>query len=254
MTDPSLRDTARETRLLQSFVHIADTLVDDYDVDDVLHELTEVCVDVLDTTAVGLMLADQRGGLQTLAASSEKARLLELFQIAANEGPCLECFRSGDPVLVDNIAEYTSRWPQFAPTALKRDFHSAHSIPLRLRGKTIGSLNLFGQRPGSPGEQDLKVARALADTATIGILHERTIHRNEALTEQLQTALNSRISIEQAKGVLAHASGLDMDQAFQRLRQYARRTNNPLSRVANQLTEGILRPDQILGPQASRRS
>lgn len=252
MTDQAPRDSGRETRLLQAFVQIADTLVDDYDVADILHELTTVCVELLDATAVGLMLADQRGGLQTIAASSEEARLLDLFQIAADEGPCLACFRAGDPVFVDDIGAHAERWPQFTPTALEHGFRSAHSVPLRLRQQTIGSLNLFGRSPGSPGEQDLRVARALADTATIGILHERTIHRGELLTEQLQTALNSRISIEQAKGVLAHACGLGMDQAFQHLRRHARRTNSPLSRIAAQLTEGTLRPAQILTAQDTR--
>lgn len=236
----------RETRLLQAFVQMADTLVDDYDVADVLHQLVEHCVQLLDAAAAGLLLSDQRGGLRVMASSTEQTWLLELFQIQANEGPCLDCVRSGELVHVADLATMTDRWPRFAPEALEQGFVSVHAIPLRLRQDTIGALNLFGRHPGSMPEADVDAARALADTATIGILQERAIHRGEVLTEQLQTALNNRIVIEQAKGVLSYATQLDMEGTFQALRAYSRNNNTRLTEIARQLVTGALAPQDIV--------
>jgi transcriptional regulator with GAF, ATPase, and Fis domain len=224
---------------------MADTLVDDYDIAEVLHQLADHCVRLLDAAAAGLMLSDQRGGLQVMASSSEQTRLLELFEIQANEGPCLDCFTGGEPVLVADLSTMTERWPRFAPEALRQGFAAVHAIPLRLRRETIGALNLFGHDPHPLPQQDIEVASALADTATIGILQERAIHRGEVLTEQLQTALNNRVVIEQAKGVLAYAGKLDMDQAFQTLRAYSRSHNARLSDVAHNLAAGTLNPRDI---------
>ena len=238
----------REARLLAAFVRLADTLVDDYDMADLLHELAQHCVEILDVAAAGLLLSTQRGteSLQVLASSTEQTRLLELFQLQTNEGPCLECVRTGEAILVPDLTVAIERWPRFAPEALREGFVQVHALPLRLRGETIGALNLFGRRPGPLPEQDLRAARALADTATIGILQERAIHRGEVLTEQLQYALHSRVVIEQAKGVLAQAGDLDMDQSFQVLRAYARSHNSRLSEVAHQLVSGALRPQIVL--------
>ncbi|MGQ0837253.1 GAF domain-containing protein [Actinokineospora sp.] len=246
MSHPTDFGTARETRLLHAFVDLADTLVDDYDVVDVLHQLVENCVDLLDAAAAGLLLSDQRGGLLPVASTSEQTRRLELFQLEADEGPCLDCFRTGEPVVVADLAAATDRWPRFAAHAAAEGFRSVHAVPLRLRGSTIGALNLFGTQAGPMDDQDLRVARALADTATIGILQERAIRRGEVLTEQLQTALNNRITIEQAKGVLAHAGDIDMNQAFQRLRSYGRATSTRLSEIAHRLVTGELPPKVIL--------
>jgi len=236
----------RESQLLQAFVQMADTLVDDYDVADVLHQLVDHCVRLLDAAAAGLMLSDQRGNLHVLASSSEQTRLLELFQLQNNEGPCLDCVRSGEAVMVADLTAETRRWPMFAPLAVAEGFTSVSAMPLRLRRETIGALNLFGRNTDPLNEQDALVARALADTATIGILQERAIRRGEVLTEQLQTALNSRIIIEQAKGVLAYAGDLEMDQAFDTLRGHARRNGVRLSDVARQLVTGVLRPRDVI--------
>lgn len=236
----------RESQLLEAFLELADTLVDDYDVADVLHQLVKHCVDLLDAAAAGLLLSDQRGGLQVLASSSERTRLLELFQVQANEGPCLEAFRGGVAVSVPDLATETQRWPRFAPHAIREGFRSVHALPLRLRRETLGAMNLFGTEPGTLNEQDMRVARALADAATIGILQERAIRRSEVLTEQLQNALNSRVTIEQAKGVLAHADGLEMDEAFELLRSRSRSSNTRLGDLAHQLVTGALRTDDLL--------
>jgi len=251
MNDDTSPNAVREPQLLQAFVQMADTLVDDYDVVDVLHELVEHCLQLLPAAAAGIMLSDQRGNLQVLASSTEQARLLELFQLQNDEGPCLDCVRTREPILVADLSEERARWPRFAPQALREGFPAVHAVPLRLRRETIGALNLFGREPGVLGERDLQVARALADIATIGILQERAIRRGEVLTEQLQTALNSRVAIEQAKGALAQAGNLDMDQAFAVLRFYARKNNARLSEVARQIVTGALRPRNILDPQHS---
>lgn len=237
---------SRESRLVQAFVELSDTLVDDYDVAEVLHRLTAYCVDLLGATAAGILLSDQRGNLHVLASSSEHVQLLELFQQQANEGPCLDAFRGHEMVLVPDLAGEILRWPRFAPKAVNDGFGAVHAIPLRLRHETIGALNLFSTEPGPLGEVDLLVAQALADTATIGILQERTIQRGEVLTEQLQTALNNRIIIEQAKGVLAHASGIEVQEAFEVLRGYGRSHNSRLSGIAHQLVTGALNPGELL--------
>ena len=224
--------SAREARLAQQFVTLADTLVDDFDLMDFMDRLTAACLDVFDATAVGLLLVDQRGGLQLASSSSEESRLLELFQLQAEEGPCLDCIASGVAVTVDDLAASTERWPRFCRAASLVGYTSVHALPLRLRSEVIGGLSLFriGGVPLSLPEQ--QIAQALADVATIGILQQRSVHRSSILAEQLQTALNSRIVIEQAKGVLAEQGRIGMDEAYRLLRTYSRNHNLKLSEVA----------------------
>lgn len=245
MSDSPPAGAAREQELVSAFVDMADTLVDDYDVVDLLHRLADHCVTLLGAAAAGLLLADQRGGLQVMATSSERARLLELFQLQADEGPCLDAYRSGEIIEVVDLAQAQHRWPVFAPEALAEGFRSIQAVPMRLRGKVIGALNLFSRETGPLGQQDLNVARALADTATIGILQERAIRRREVLTEQMQGALTSRIIIEQAKGLLSHAAGISTEDAFEKLRSHSRNNNIRLSDVADQLMRGTLPVDSL---------
>jgi transcriptional regulator with GAF, ATPase, and Fis domain len=244
-TSPEHSPLERETRLVGAFVALADTLVADYDVVDLLHQLVDYCCELLGVAAAGIMLSDQRGSLQLLASSSEQTRLLELFQLQADQGPCLDCFRTGEPVTETDLAA-TDRWPVFAPHAAEQGYHYVHAVPLRLREQIIGAFNLFGDYPADPPTHDLTIARALADVATIGILHERAIRRGEVLTEQLQTALTNRVIIEQAKGVLAHAGGLEMETAFEALRAYGRHHSTRLSELAHQLATTHLDPQTIL--------
>ncbi|WP_410625797.1 GAF and ANTAR domain-containing protein [Amycolatopsis sp. cmx-8-4] len=236
----------RERQVTRTFVALADTLVDDFDVADLLHTLVRRCVDLLDVAAAGLTLVDERGSLQVLASSTEQARLLELFQLGIDEGPCVECFASRTPVLVADIAAEAGRWPRFAAEAAREGFASVHALPMRLRKQTIGALNLFGARPGELAADDVYLAQGLADTATIGILQERAVRHRETMSEQLQTALNSRVTIEQAKGVLAVTGGLTMDDAFAALRGYARDNGLRLSDVARALAERALDPALVL--------
>ena len=245
----------RERRLTRAFVELADTLVDDYDIIDLLDRLVGAAVDLLAADAAGILLADPRGELRVVAASSEDAQLMELLQLQSGEGPCMECFRTAAPVTVLDLDDASDRWPLFIRAVAQRGaFRSVHALPLRLRGQAVGALNLFHARPGGLPPDDLVLGQALADVATIGILQEQAIRRGEVVNEQLQTALNSRVVIEQAKGVLAQHGGSTMDQAFERLRGYSRANNLRLSEVARSLVDGALAPANVLGgARAPRR-
>jgi len=227
-----------DRQLAVAFVELADTLVDDFDVVDFLHQVTVRCADVLGVSAAGVLLTDQRGTLQVVAASTEQTRLLELLQLQTDEGPCPECFHTGRPIAVADLATAVGRWPRFAAQARRVGFASVHALPMRLRTDVIGALNLFGTQPGALDPDTIRLGQALADVATIGILQARAIHQRDTLAEQLQTALNSRVIIEQAKGVIAERRQLDMDQSFTLLRSTARTTNRRLSDLARAVVDG----------------
>ncbi len=232
-------------RLLGVVVHIADTLVADFDVLDFLHTLTERCVELLDADAVGLMLADQRGNLQVLASSTEEARMLELFELQHDQGPCLDCYRSGQPISNIDPDEAERRWPAFGAAVRAAGFASVHAIPLRLREEVIGALNLFLVRAGPLAAEDLALGQALADIATISLLQRRMLDEQQVLAEQLQGALNSRVIIEQAKGILAARQDSDMAAAFTALRTHARQTGAHLTTIASQIIDGTLDPAEL---------
>lgn len=230
----------REDLLARTLVQLADNLVDDFDVVELLTLLVSRCVDVLDVSAAGLMLIGPQGGPKVLASSSEAMRLLELFELQAEEGPCFDCFRTGEPVVDGHLDESGSRWPRFAAEALTAGFQSANALPMRLRGTVIGALNLFREDRGAMTTADVVVAQAFADVATIAILQHRAAAEAKTLNEQLNHALNSRIAIEQAKGVLAERAGIDMKQSFDRLRNHARNHNLRLVDVAQAVVSGTL--------------
>lgn len=245
--------SGREQLVSRAFVSLADTLVDEYDIIDLLDRLVGHSVELLAADAAGIVLGDARRELRVVAASSEDAQLMELLQLQSEEGPCLDCFTNAAPVSAVDLAEAADRWPVFAAAVADRGaFRSIHALPLRLRGEAIGALNLFHRQPGSLPAVDLALGQALADVATIGILSERAIHRGEVLNEQLQSALNSRVIIEQAKGVLAHRGNLSTDAAFDQLRRYARSNNLRLSDVARNVVETDLAAD-ILAPRGAGR-
>lgn len=226
MTDPT-------AGLRETFVHLADTLVDDFDLVEFLDLFTCRCVELLGVGTAGLLLADARGTLTMVAASEEKTRLLELFQLRNSEGPGLDCHQGAEPVACPDLARAGGRWPKFSREAENAGFRSVYALPMRLREEVIGALNLFDTRPAPLDDDGLCLARALADIATIGILHHRTWQRQEIVTAQLQTALNSRVIIEQAKGVLAERLRVSVDDAFGVLRAYARSNNRKILSVAN---------------------
>lgn len=227
----------REQRLAEVFVELADTLVEEFDVVDLLQILTERCVELVDTDAAGLMLDDQRGDLRLIAHTHESARLLELFELQQQEGPCLDCFATGQVIANIDLATATDRWQVFTQAAREVGFGTSHALPLRRR-QVIGALNLFteGRRPLR--DNDLAVVRGLADIATIGLLHERAVRDQVTLSEQLQTALHSRILIEQAKGVLSAQTGTSVAAAFALMRTLARRTGQPLTTLAGAVVAG----------------
>jgi len=227
-----------EQRLARVFVELADTLVDDFDMLEFLSMLVERCVELLDVAAAGVVLSDHRGALRMAAASSEQARLVELFAVQADDGPCLDCVRTGLPVYSTDLVADELRWPRFAPAARAAGFVATHAVPMRLRGTVIGALNLFKAEPNGVDEASVRLGQALADVATIGMLQQRAIDDNTILVEQLQTALNSRVVIEQAKGVLSAHGRVDMDHAFTALRGYARSHNLRLSELAFTVANG----------------
>jgi len=243
----------RERQLIRAFVGLADTLVDDYDIIDLLDRLVGYSVDLLAAEAAGILLADARRNLRVVASTNEQSEWIDLMQLQADEGPCVDCIRTGLPVSIVDLSGAASRWPRFGAALRERAaYGSVHALPLRLRGEAIGALNLFHGQAGALPDADLALGQALADVATIGILQERAIQRGEVLNEQLQTALNNRIIIEQAKGVLAQRGNLTMDAAFDRLRRYARDRNLRLSDLARQVVETDVAAD-VLATHASAR-
>jgi transcriptional regulator with GAF, ATPase, and Fis domain len=235
--------------LSETFVELTDTMVADFDVIDFLHVLTDRSVVLLDVSAAGLLLADPRGELRVVAASSEAARLLELFQLQNDQGPCLDCFRAGQPIDAADLAAAARRWPRFAPAAQQAGFAAVQALPMRLRDQVIGALNLFRATPGAFDPANVRIGQALADVATISLLHERSMRQSDTLNEQLQTALNSRVIIEQAKGKLAERLGIDMTQAFSLLRSAARNRNLRLADLAQAFIDGT---ETLTGDAAAR--
>jgi GAF domain-containing protein len=230
----------RETMLSRALVEMADTLVADFDVVELLTRLTDRCVEVLDVGAAGLMLVAPDGDLRVMASSSEAMRVLELFELQSQEGPCLDCYRTGQAIVNQDLAVVNGRWPRFATEALAAGFQSVHALPMRLRGAVIGALNLFHLEPGEMRQDDIEAAQALADVATIAIFQHRAALDAQVVNEQLNHALNSRIVIEQAKGMIAERKGVNMEQAFSTLRHHARNHNLRLADVARDLISGTL--------------
>jgi len=237
MTTPD-HQPDREQRVAEAFVSLADSLVDDFDLPDFLHQLTTHCLELLNADGAGVMLADPDGGIRLVASSDETARALELFEIDGDQGPCLSAYRSGHIVEHRRLDQPDPRWARFAERAHEAGYTSTHAIPMRLRGDTIGVLNLFSHAPGPLTEPHQRLGQALADVATIALLQHRAIGTHRTLTEQLQAAFTSRVDIEQAKGLLAERLGIAPDEAFQRIRRHARRTNRKLSTLARDLITG----------------
>jgi GAF domain-containing protein len=221
-----------DQRITQTLVELADTLVLGFDGIEFLHTLTERCVQLLDVDAAGILLIDQRGTLNLVAASTEQTRLLELFQLQNQEGPCLDCYHSGQGVACADLTAAPQRWPQFATAAREQGFAAVQAVPMRLREQTLGALNLFRSSPDAIPTDATAIAQSFANVATISLLQVRALRHSEMVTEQLQSALNSRLLIEQAKGILAERRHISLTQAFILMRAYARNHNRLLSQVA----------------------
>ncbi len=230
----------REEWLARTFVELADTLVADYDVVDFLSTLAERCAELLETAEVGLVLLDRQGGLQVMASSTERMRVAELFEVQNQEGPCYDCQRGGEQVVNEPLASDGDRWPRFGPMARDAGFRMVHALPLRLRRDVIGAMNVFDTEPKELTPREVTIVQALADAATIGILQERSVRRQVDVAGQLQGALNSRILIEQAKGVVAEQQEVSMEDAFALLRGYSRKSRTPLGEVARAVIDRSL--------------
>jgi GAF domain-containing protein len=231
--------------LAKTFVELADSLVTDFDVVDLLTLVVDRCVDVLDVGAAGLMLLGSDDELRVMASSSEAMRVLELFELQSQEGPCLDCYREGQPVVNQDLATVDGRWPRFRAEAVQAGFKSVHALPMRLRGQVIGALNLFHIESGAMRATDIEAAQALADVATITILAHRAALESQVLNEQLTHALNSRVLIEQAKGMVAERLTLDMEGAFKALRNHARNHNRKLIDVAQDVIASVMSPSDL---------
>lgn len=240
--------SVHQQHLTATLLELADTLGDDYDLFDYLDVLLERSCAVVDAAAGGVMLDNGHGALEVMAATEERARLLELFEIQGREGPCLDAFRSGERVVADDLAG-SGDWPLFTPTAVARGFAGVIALPLRYRDRSIGALNLFLEQSGSPELVQLQGVQALAQMAAIGILHERAAREARELSGQLQTALTSRVVIEQAKGILAERGGLDVGAAFDMLRTFCRNHNTRMRDTAAAIAAGELAADDVLAGQ-----
>jgi GAF domain-containing protein len=238
----------REQALLRAFIEFADTIVDEYDVVEFLHRLAERCVELVDASEAGIMLADSAGELRYIASSSERMRLIELFELQHDEGPCLDAFRDGVAVHMTLADEAHTRWPHFAPHAREGGFASVSALPMKLRTEVIGALNLFSSSAAPLSATDREVAQSLADIATIGILQERAVNDARLVTSQLESALESRVIIEQAKGIVAERNQVAIDAAFELLRGYTRKHNHLLRQTAQQIIDGTLASDALVEP------
>ena len=238
--------STRERDVVQAFVELSNELVDNYDMADLLVRLTTNCARLLDIASAGLLLSDPQGTLHLVAASSERTHDLEAFQLQRDEGPCLDCYHSGEPVVVPDLEAEAHRWPQFVPAARAAGFASVHAVPMRLRSSVLGTLGLFGTHVGSLQDDDLTLAQALVHVASVALVNERAAADRAIVNSQLQHALTSRILLEQAKGVIAQSGGLEIDKAFEVLRRYARDHGRKLSDVASEVVERKLHTGALL--------
>lgn len=239
----------REAVLADTFVQLADTLIDDFDVVDLLTLLADRSVEVLDADAAGTVLAAPDGHLHVVAVSSQAVRVLELFELQAEEGPSLDAYRTGTAIVAEDLTTFESHWPRFARRALAAGFRSLHAVPMCLRGATIGVLNLFRAEQHRADGEEVQIAEAFASVATIAILQHRARLEAQAINEQLSHALNSRVVIEQAKGMLSERLGVSMGQAFEALRRHARNHNRRLAEVAAEVINGTIDTSALRTPR-----
>jgi GAF domain-containing protein len=244
----------REQQLLKAFIEFADTIVDQYDVVEFLHRLALRCVELVDASEAGIMLADRDGTLHYVASSSERMRLIELFELQHDEGPCLDAYRDGVAVHTSLNDDATTRWPRFAPHAREVGIASVSALPMRLRTEVIGALNILSTTSTALSAEDQEVTQALADIATIGILQERALNDAKVVTSQLEGALESRVVIEQAKGIVAERNHVAIDTAFELLRGYARTHNRLLRQTAEDIIDGTLSTDALTEPTHTNRT
>ncbi|GAA4758775.1 GAF domain-containing protein [Modestobacter marinus] len=230
--------STREELIADALLELSDALVEDFEVSNLLHRLVDHALELLDADAAGIMLADSSGTLQVVASNSHAVELLELYELQVGSGPCLDCFRTGQPVTPPDLATVRAWWPDFAPRVEAAGYASAQAVPMRLRDEVIGAFNIFRTREGALVDRDLRLARALADVATVALITDRTLTARQLVASQLQGALSSRVLLEQAKGMLAERAGISVDRAFTVMRDHARRHGRGLREVAGDVVSG----------------
>ena len=250
--DERRTSVTREQRIIGTFVELADTMVDDFDVIEFLHRIAERCVELLDCSEAGVLLADAAGMLRVMASSSERSDALDVLQSQNDEGPCYECYVRGATVSSEDLGEDRDRWPTFSPAALARGFRSVHALPMRVRGQTVGALNLFRAQAGCLDDRDVPLGQGMADIAAVALMQERSVRESHGVVEDLQGALSSRVVIEQAKGVLAERIQINVDAAFVSMRAFARANNLKLRHVAQDVIDGRLDPAALDQVRAER--
>ncbi len=238
---------SRERDIIKAFVDLSNELVEGYDVVDLFTDLTANCARLLHIASAGLLLADQKGVLHLAAASSERSHHLEILQLQRAEGPCLDCYRTGEPVVVPDLSLQVERWPQFCAAAESTGFASVHAVPMRLHDQVLGALGLFSDTTGTLDDDDLALAQAMVHVASVALVNEKSAADLSTVNSQLQHALTSRVALEQAKGVIANTGGLDMQDAFNVLRRYARDHGEKLTDVAHRVVSRELQGDTLIG-------
>lgn len=232
--DPHATAPVRETRLLEAVVSLVDSLLEDFDVVELVTDLTRQCAQLLDVASAGLLLAGPDGQLRLVTATSGRTAELELFQLQTHEGPCLECYRTGRQLSVADLRTAARRWPGFVEAARRQGFASVHAIPMRAAGTVIGALGLFGVTPGELNPLDLAVGQTLAHVATVAILQQHG-PAPETVSIRLRDVLRQQVLVEQAKGLVHDALRVPLDEAATLLRAYARRHHRHLTDVCETL-------------------
>jgi hypothetical protein len=237
---------SREVQLGGLLVRLADTLSDEVDLVELMTVLAEGTVSIMAVDEAGVVLADPRGSLRVVASSSERMRVLELYEIQNEDGPCLECFSSGEAVLNVHLGTKSDvRWPHFSPRARQMGYHVVHAFPIRHRTATIGMVNAFAVAEAELTGDEAKMGEAMAQMAAIGLLHQRALLDRDAVIEQLQHALDARVTVEQAKGILSERFGTSVADAYHLLRTYARRNATPVHSVAAAVLAGEIGDDGL---------
>jgi GAF domain-containing protein len=234
-----------QSRLLEVLSGFAHTMTGDYELSDVLYRLTDDVTQVLDVAGAGIAFADDEGRLRYATASNDTVTALEQVQERHQQGPCAEAFRTQEPVMIADISK-RAEWVDYRSVAQELGILSAAGIPLSLASERFGALNLYDSRVREWSLEEIALARVLADMAA-GYLVQSRLQDTRRLAEQLQMALDNRVVIEQAKGMLSAALGISVDEAFDRLRRHSRNTNTSLRSLAASVVDDGFRldPDPI---------
>jgi GAF domain-containing protein len=229
-----------QATFLRTVSAAAADLVRPYDTVTMLENLSERVSEVLALTGSGVSL-ESDGRLAFITALDEQIARVEQVQERTQEGPCVDCFRGGNPVVVPDLEAEGARWAQYADAALQAGLRATAGVPMTLEGRSIGALNLYSSEPREWPDEDVAAAQVLADLATAFLVNASKLRQQEELAAQLAGALESRVLIEQAKGVVSASAHVSVDEAFRRMRSWARNHNLPLPSVAQDVVEGSLR-------------